>query len=152
MLITKEFSLKKVCHDAINSSKFFIINIYCFKSLGNLQSLKFLFCTKLNRNCWEATHFNTLQFNFPTFTLFNLISIILGTLNYILCNSTPLLVLSPTDYTQNKLRSNERLRWNNNSVWIWKTIADETREVWQSIENIPINNYFKIRRATCCAI
>ena len=136
----------------INSSKFFIINIYCFKSLGNLQSLKFLFCTKLNRNCWEATRFNTLQFNFQLFTLLNLISIILGTLNYISCNSAPLLVLQPTDYTQNKLRSNERLRWNNNSVWIWKTIADETREVWQSIENIPINNYFKIRRATCCAI
>ena len=136
----------------INSSQFFIIKVYCFKSFCSLQSQKFLFCTKLNRNCWEATDFNTLQFNFQLFTLSNLISIVLGTLNYILCNNTPLLLLSSTDYTQNKLRSNKRLRWNNNSVWIWKTIADETREVWQSMENIPISNYFKIRRAACCAI
>ena len=48
------------------------------------------------------------------------------------------------------LSSNEK--WCNNSVWISKTIVDETGEVQQSIEDIPRNNCFKIPRKTCCEI
>ena len=34
---------------------------------------------------------------------------------------------------QNMLGSKERLTWNNNAEWIWKTIKDETEEVQQTV-------------------
>ena len=51
------------------------------------------FCINFNRNCWETTCINALQFLFQIFTLFNPIFNIFGTckLNCVSCNCTPLL-------------------------------------------------------------
>ena len=116
----------------------------------NLQSLKFLFCTNFNRDCWKKNYLTPFDFFFKFTHCLTLFPILLVHVNWILFNVTA----HPYSkfYYKQILCRNERLTWINNSVEIWKMIIDKRGEVQQSIEDNPRNNCFKIPSTTCFTI